>query len=179
MASLRKKAISDAFLDLSKEKNIDKIRVKDIVERCSITRQTFYYHFKDILDVIEWSLEKKMQEILDQSLKADSMVGAIKTLISMVEEHTDMIKKLMDSQKRDYTCRIFFEAVKAYMQEMIDRKELFMDMSRADMEMALTFYSYAIVGIMVEISYRDKDVDLDSLSKQIHSLITGEMFKNK
>ena len=44
-----KPLIADAFIKLSKEKNIDKITVKDIVDECGISRQSFYYHFQDIL----------------------------------------------------------------------------------------------------------------------------------
>lgn len=179
MSSLTKNAISAAFFDLSKQKSIDKITVKDIVEVCSITRQTFYYHFQDIMDVIEWSLEQRMKEILAQSLKADSAVEAIRILISTVEEHPEIIRKLMGSQKREHTERIIYESMKSYMQEMIDRKELFMDMTRSDMDMALNFYSYAIVGTMMEISHKRKTVDLDLISKQIYSFITGSMFQKK
>lgn len=52
-----KPMIAEAFIRLSKQKNIDKITVKDLVEACGISRQTFYYHFQDILEVIEWSLD--------------------------------------------------------------------------------------------------------------------------
>lgn len=39
-----KPMIAEAFIRLSKQKNIDKITVKDLVEACGISRQTFYYH---------------------------------------------------------------------------------------------------------------------------------------
>ncbi|MBM6930629.1 TetR family transcriptional regulator [[Clostridium] spiroforme] len=32
--------------------------VKDIVDKCQITRQTFYYHFADITELFRWILEK-------------------------------------------------------------------------------------------------------------------------
>ena len=43
--------IANALRTLSKQKSIDKITVKDLVELCGISRQTFYYHFQDILAV--------------------------------------------------------------------------------------------------------------------------------
>lgn len=43
-----KQAIIDAFWELLEEKPLIKITVKDIVERCQINRNTFYYHFQDI-----------------------------------------------------------------------------------------------------------------------------------
>ena len=48
-----KNLIAETFVKLSDEKNIDKITVKDIVEACGISRQAFYYHFRDLLEVIE------------------------------------------------------------------------------------------------------------------------------
>lgn len=170
--------ISTAFLDLTNQKPIDKITVKNIVEMCSITRQTFYYHFQDIMDVIEWSMQQRMEEILEKSLKASSMREAVRILVSSVEEHPEIISKLLKSQKRDQTERLLISTIRAYMQEMIDKKELFMDMKRSDIEMAMNFYSYAIVGILLEINHKRKNADLDLISRQICQLMTGEMFQH-
>ena len=48
-----KAMIAETFLTLAGQKNVDKITVKDLVEACGISRQTFYYHFQDIIDVVE------------------------------------------------------------------------------------------------------------------------------
>lgn len=40
-----KQAIVNAFWELLDEKPLSKITVKDIVERCQVNRNTFYYHF--------------------------------------------------------------------------------------------------------------------------------------
>ena len=40
--------IAEAARRLLMENNVKKLTVKDIVEECQITRQTFYYHFRDI-----------------------------------------------------------------------------------------------------------------------------------
>ena len=57
MPSDMKERIAGKFAELTLEKSVDKITVKDIVEACHITRQTFYYHFQDLIDVIDWSLQ--------------------------------------------------------------------------------------------------------------------------
>ena len=51
-----KEYISSTARNLVLEKKIKKLTVKDIVEACQITRQTFYYHFEGIPDLIEWSV---------------------------------------------------------------------------------------------------------------------------
>ena len=43
-----KKLITDTFWQLLEEKPYNKITVQDIVDRCDVNRNTFYYHFQDI-----------------------------------------------------------------------------------------------------------------------------------
>ena len=52
MSGFTKEIIAKTFTELLDEKPMSKITVKDIVERCGVNRNTFYYHFKDIPDVV-------------------------------------------------------------------------------------------------------------------------------
>ena len=52
-----KLAIVDTFWQLLEEKPYQKITVQDIVDRCRVNRNTFYYHFQDIPSLAEWSVE--------------------------------------------------------------------------------------------------------------------------
>ena len=72
-----KAVIAEAFLKLSRQKSVDKITVKDLVEACGISRQTFYYHFQDILEVIQWSAQQFFQEVLKRSLEAKTPEAAM------------------------------------------------------------------------------------------------------
>lgn len=81
MPSDTKQAIAAAFAQLSQKKPVDKITVKDLVEHCGISRQTFYYHFQDILDVMEWSIRQLPQKATDNSLHLPSEAEAIEEFI--------------------------------------------------------------------------------------------------
>lgn len=53
-----KNAIAYAFKELLLEKPINKITItSDIAEKCEINRQTFYYHFHDVIELTEWICE--------------------------------------------------------------------------------------------------------------------------
>ena len=43
-----KELLTDTFWELLEEKAYSKITVNDIVNRCDVNRNTFYYHFQDI-----------------------------------------------------------------------------------------------------------------------------------
>ena len=52
-----KKIIKDAFWELLEEKPYNKITVRDIVNRCCVNRNTFYYYFQDIPTLMVDSIE--------------------------------------------------------------------------------------------------------------------------
>ena len=49
-----KQQITDALLQLLDKKSLEKITVRELAELCGISRQTFYYHFEDVFDVVDW-----------------------------------------------------------------------------------------------------------------------------
>ena len=55
MAIDMKRVIAEAAMTLLVDKKVKKLTVKDIVEECHITRQSFYYHFEDIPNLLQWS----------------------------------------------------------------------------------------------------------------------------
>ena len=59
-----KAAICRSASELLTKKRTKKLTVKDIVEECGITRQTFYYHFQDIPDLICYMMEQGSKELL-------------------------------------------------------------------------------------------------------------------
>ena len=68
MSSLTtKKVIAYEFKDLLKEKSFNKITVNDIAKKCNINRQTFYYHFQDIQDLVEWICVEETNKILNSN----------------------------------------------------------------------------------------------------------------
>ena len=55
MSQVTKKALAAALKDQLLKKPLHKITINDITEECGINRMTFYYHFKDIYDLVEWT----------------------------------------------------------------------------------------------------------------------------
>ena len=55
----------DCFLNMLKRKNIDRVTVTDICEECGINRNTFYYYFSDIYDVLDSVLIEETEKNID------------------------------------------------------------------------------------------------------------------
>ena len=63
MSQLTQKAIVETTMRLVEQKTVKKITVRDIVEACGITRNTFYYYFHDIYEVLEYALAAGFERI--------------------------------------------------------------------------------------------------------------------
>ena len=67
-----KHAIVATFWQLLEEKTYNKITVQDIVDRCHVNRNTFYYHFQDIYDLLGYIFREEADATLEKySVKGD------------------------------------------------------------------------------------------------------------
>lgn len=170
MAVNMKSMIADAFMTLSKTKDVDKITVTDLVKACHISRQTFYYHFQDILEVLEWSVQQAFQEILMQSMDTDASEDILRNFIESSSEADVLLKKLLHSQRREQIETIFVNAVRSYLQEVLNRQELKPNLSLADAKVMLDFCTYGIVGLLLE-NCGKKSLDKEKMARQMQRLI--------
>ncbi len=57
--------------------------MKDIVEECHITRQTFYYHFEGIPEMLRWMLENDLEILMEQCLAQKDEESALRYLLTV------------------------------------------------------------------------------------------------
>lgn len=169
-----KKHIAETFLRLAESKAIDKITVKDVADACSCTRQTFYYHFEDIVALIAYVLKDQENLLIEQIRSADNLKDGLHILIAFSHSRQTLIQHLMDSQKIEQSERLLFTAARSCMEKLVLSKNPFLQMSHVDLETALTFYTYAIFGVLSEYSQK-KNMDEALLVDQLCRLLQGEL----
>lgn len=174
MPSDMKSRIAEAFLEVSKTKSVDKVTVKDLVEVCHISRQTFYYHFQDLLEVIEWSVQQAFDEILAHKMNPDAPEDTMRRFIEASSDEDIFLQKLLRSQRREQVEKIFVNAVRAYLQEMLARQDSRPDLPVADAKIMLDFCTYGIVGLLLE-NCGKKSLDKEKMARQIQRLISERM----
>lgn len=170
MAVNMKSMIAEAFMALSKTKDVDKITVTDLVKACHISRQTFYYHFQDILEVLEWSVQQAFQEILAHTTDTDAPEDTLRSFIESSSEADALLKKLLHSQRREQIETILVNAVRFYLQEVLNRQESKPDLPLADAKAMLDFCTYGIVGLLLE-NCGKKSLDKEKMARQMQRLI--------
>ena len=64
-SNITKLALSGALKELLEEQSFEKISVSDICERCGMNRKSFYYHFKDKYDLVNWIFDTEFVAVVD------------------------------------------------------------------------------------------------------------------
>ena len=74
MSQITKRALEQSLKNLLLKKPLNKITISDITEDCGINRMTFYYHFQDIYDLVEWSCLEDARKALAEKKTHGSRV---------------------------------------------------------------------------------------------------------
>ena len=57
-------ALETRLRELLREKPLEQIRVRELADRCGIRRQSFYYHFNDVYELLDWSIDRERERLL-------------------------------------------------------------------------------------------------------------------
>ena len=169
-----KAAVADALLELIRRKDADKITVKDLVEVCGISRQTFYYHFKDIVDVVEWAAQQGVQRLVRKSLNAATPREALGVFVDFAVESQPLVQRLLNSQRREAMERIMVETARSYLEGSAREWGIEPPLNQADWQLTLDFYACGMAGLLLG-SDRRTPQDRERLANQLARLLSGEM----
>lgn len=113
-----KRRLSQALKELMAEKPIKKITIQDIVERSHMTRQSFYYHFQDIYEVIELICQ---YELIDQIAyrQEESFSHWLEHLMALIEENRWFYRKMLQEMEWDRVANHLKPAVEAQIRRLV------------------------------------------------------------
>ena len=94
-----KEAIAQAARTLLTTQHVKKLTVKDLVEQCHITRQTFYYHFADIPELFRWMLERQTEQMLREIQSRGDPEEGLRYFFAMASQLAPHIQRGMDSSR--------------------------------------------------------------------------------
>ena len=100
-----------AFEELITGKAADKITVTAVVEKSGVTRKTFYYHFKDIYDLIEAYMEQRLDELVMRCQNCAGPEEALTLFYTYIMRNQKYTKVLVDSPRYMFLVRTMGEKI--------------------------------------------------------------------
>lgn len=175
MSQVTKRALEQSLKNLLLKKPLTKITVGDITDDCGINRMTFYYHFKDIYDLVEWSCLEDAKRALDEKKTYDTWQQGLLQIFKAVQENKPFILNV-------YRC-VHREQVEKYLQPLVDQLLLNVINEEAagitvrdeDKQFIAQVYSYMFIGLMLDWIKDDMREDPQQIVENLSKLIKGSV----
>ena len=175
MSQVTKRALEQSLKNLLLKKPLTKITVGDITDDCGINRMTFYYHFKDIYDLVEWSCLEDAKRALDEKKTYDTWQQGLLQIFKAVQENKPFILNV-------YRC-VHREQVEKYLQPLVDQLLLNVINEEAagitvrdeDKQFIAQVYSYIFIGLMLDWIKDDMREDPQQIVEKLSKLIKGSV----
>jgi probable dihydroxyacetone kinase regulator len=152
MATNTKEALAEALKKMLAVKPIDKITVKDLVEECGVNRQTFYYHFDDVYDLMEWVFEEDANRVLPSEIGTDIVSErwreCVRIYFRYLLDNRSMVLNIFNSQNRSYMLRYYRERLRGCVHGFAVIVSEGKNIDWADLEYVVDFYVNGVVGLI-------------------------------
>lgn len=145
-----KQIIQQSFRALLNARPLDRITVRDIVDACGLTRNTFYYYYEDIYDLLDDYLDTRMQEALEAMPPDSKWSAVLMRMLSSIFETPQMGRHIFLSRKRD-TMRLYLHRViSAAVDRYIDSNVVGLCCAGDDRRLICATCTHALYGLLEE-----------------------------
>lgn len=169
-SNITKKALAQSLKELGSTKILDKITVADITNHCGVNRQTFYYHFNDKYELLNWiyteDLFKPLTKDLDFSNWGDKLVGLLKYMKNMKPFFMNTIKS-SNNFFAEYMDKVLIEL----MHKAIKDLDLYNHLGEKEKDIYARFFAYGLTGVIVDWTMTGMKEDEEELSKTLQSMV--------
>jgi len=186
MTIMTKNTIATVMKELTKHKSFEKITVKDITDSCGLNRQSFYYHFKDKYDLVDWIYYNEAFSIIGEDLTIDNWDDKILIMLRKIKEehyfYESTLKFPVENSFRNHlfklTSQFFSNTINKSVEKEIGEEEEFIS----------EFYAYGIIGVIVswiQDGMKESPEDLSRKLIKVYSstekyiIMRSELTKNR
>jgi len=178
MAAFTQKAIKESFIKLIEQKPYSQITVKEIAEECGINRNSFYYHFADLPDLVEEIMSDEIDRIMLDDPSVNSLEESFCRAIRFALENKRAIYHIYDSVNRDILEGYLMKASGYVARKHVNNITADLDIPDEDKELLITSLKYICFGASVEWMESRMEMDISSIlhasCEMLNRLIPGK-----
>ena len=179
MSQTTKRALEASLKKLLLEKPLNKITINDITEDCGVNRMTFYYHFKDIYDLVEWSCIEDAARALEGKKSYDTWQEGFLNIFHAVLENKPFITNVYRSVSREQVENYLYQLTYDLLEGVVEEQAAGMSVRPEDKAFIANVYKYAFVGLMLDWIKHDMKGEpkqiIDRLDLVLHGSITAAL----
>ena len=175
MSQVTKRALEASLKNLLLQKPLSKITINDIAEDCGINRMTFYYHFKDIYDLIEWSCEEDASRALAGKKTYETWQQGFLQIFEAVQNNKPFIMNVYRSVSREQVENYLYRLTYDLLEGVVEEQAAGMSVRDEDKAFIATVYKYMLVGLMLDWIKSDMKADPKQIVDRLALVIHGNI----
>ena len=175
MPNTTKAALEESLKRLLLKKPLDKITITDITTDCGISRMAFYYHFKDIYDLVEWSCVEDGTKALQGKKTSESWTEGLTQIFEAVLENKPFIMNAYRCISREQIENFLFQLTSDLIMGVVKEQEQAANTTIPDKDKRFIadFYKYSFVGIMLDWIKQGMKEDYEEIARMIAITLHG------
>ncbi len=175
MSNMTKQALEASLKNMMMKKPLDKITIHDLTDDCGISRMAFYYHFKDIYDLIEWVCVEDASKALQGKKNYDTWHEGLLQIFEAVLENKQFVLNAYRCISRDRMESYLYKLTYNLLKDVVDEQSQGIDISDQDKEFIAAFYKYSFVGIMLDWIKQGMNEDYHKIAERITTTMRGNV----
>ncbi|MCM1122233.1 MAG: TetR family transcriptional regulator C-terminal domain-containing protein [Eubacterium sp.] len=175
MPNTTKYALEASLKKLLMNKTLDKITINDLTADCGISRMSFYYHFKDIYDLVEWCCIEDGRRALQGKKTYDTWQEGIYQIFEAVMENRPFILNVYRAIDRGKVENYLHKLTYQLIADVVEEKCKDVDLLQEDKVFIAEFYKYGFVGVMLDWIERGMKDDYGKIVELMSVTLRGSI----
>ena len=172
-SQLTKRALEESLKRLLLTKPLNKITIADITSDCGISRMTFYYHFQDIYDLVEWACEEDAARAIAGNKTADTwQTGLLDTFLAL-RKNKPFIASIYHDMSREQVERFLVPVVSDLVKSVVDEHAARRHVREQDRDFIARFFAHALIGTVLDWIARDMRDNPQQLVQRVATIADG------
>ena len=173
MPNTTKYVLETSLKKLLLSKPIDKITINDLTSDCGISRMAFYYHFKDIYDLIEWVCVEDGKKALQDKKTYDTWQEGLLQIFEAVMENKPFILNVYRNVSREKIESYLHKLTYSLIVGVVEEKSMGVNIPEEEKAFIAEFYKYGFVGVMLDWIDRGMKDDYKKIVEKISTTLYG------
>ena len=177
MSEITKKALAQALKELLSKKELSKITIKNITDYCGVNRQTFYYHFKDVYDLIEWIYTSEVIDEIKDDDTYESWQQGFLFIFNYILKNKNFVLNTYNSISREFVMMFLYKQTSRLLINVIEEKARNVNIKNENKKFIADFYKYGFVGIIQDWITGGMKENPENVIKKLNLILEGNFEK--
>jgi probable dihydroxyacetone kinase regulator len=170
-----KKKLADALKILMSEKALEKITIQDIVNLCGMNRRTFYYHFQDIYELLDWFYHEEALRQLEINSTYESWPNELLYLFHYIEANKKITLCVFKSLGRGYLEDFIYKSVYRVVRNIVYGIASDLEVKVEQKDFMAHYYTVSLVGVLTHWIQADFTPSPEEITDMIQVMLKGTM----